>query len=127
MTDNLYYVLDVRRLQAAAASDFVRGHGVGLKVPIAMENHRHGGCIHTNRPPALLDEYLYCPSLQDWMCTQALDHLQVDLQALERVATQNTVALLLLSKVLSDGQLQHTVTWDFSVHCCYPVLGLKKQ
>lgn len=53
--------------------------------------------------------------------------LQEDLPALERVATQNTVALLLLSKVLSNGKLEHVVSWDFSVHCCYPVLGLKKQ
>ncbi|KAK9840241.1 hypothetical protein WJX74_006074 [Apatococcus lobatus] len=54
-------------------------------------------------------------------------HSKEDLHALERVATQNTVALLLLSKVLFNGELEHVVSWDFSVHCCYPVLGLKKQ
>ncbi|KAK9867013.1 hypothetical protein WJX84_003646 [Apatococcus fuscideae] len=54
-------------------------------------------------------------------------HSKEDLQALDRVATQNTVALMLMSKVLADGKLEHVVTWDFSVHCCYPVLGLKKH
>lgn len=80
----------------------------------------HGGLVAYQIHPVWMCKGLQGSSSEVWL-------LQEDSHALARVATQNTVALLLLSKVLSNGKLEHTVSWDFSVHCCYPVLGLKKQ
>ena len=57
-----------------------------------------------------------------------------ELQALEKVAIKNQMAMAVLLRKLEDkrgdsaGQLEGMqVTWDYSAHATYPIIGLRHK